>query len=130
MASPERHFLQASSLYSQALATAPTGDGKLCAILLANRAACALALENYGDALQDADASLALDGSYTKVGSATAAPARVLFLMLSTPGVLSTRSCALLAGQARGRAAGLQTRAWAPTACRQKACSDFVALRC
>jgi tetratricopeptide (TPR) repeat protein len=84
----EKHFLQAFALYTEALAldegaAAPEGGSpegaaapesgspaaKARAVVFANRAACSIALENYGSALEDAQSSIALDGLYIKASA-------------------------------------------------------------
>jgi len=56
-----KHFAQAMEYYSQALEYAPQN-----AVLHANRAAVCIQLEQYGLALQDADAAIAADPQYVK----------------------------------------------------------------
>ena len=55
------HYLQAIQLYSEGLELSPQN-----AVLLSNRALSYLKIENYGLALQDADAAIASDGQYAK----------------------------------------------------------------
>ena len=66
----EKHFARAVDAYSAALERCPS------AILFANRAFAHISLENYGSALADAEASVALDPSYTKARAAAGPPAR------------------------------------------------------
>jgi len=56
----EHHFEKATELYSQAIELSPT------AILYANRAMAAIRMENYGMAIQDAEAAIDLDPNYLK----------------------------------------------------------------
>lgn len=56
----ENHFEKATELYSQAIELHPT------AILYSNRALAAIRMENYGMAIQDAEAAIDLDPSYLK----------------------------------------------------------------
>lgn len=56
----EHHFEKATELYSQAIDLHPT------AILYANRAMAAIRMENYGIAIQDAEAAIDLDPNYLK----------------------------------------------------------------
>ena len=74
----EHHFEKATELYSQAIELNPT------AILYANRAMAAIRMENYGMAIQDAEAAIDLDPNYLKAfyrrGSAKYALGKVRIL--------------------------------------------------
>ena len=58
------HFETAMELYSHAIRLNPH-----CAVYYGNRSFCSIKLENYGDALTDANKALELDKTYIKVES-------------------------------------------------------------
>lgn len=59
---PDGHFETALELYSHAIRLNP-----YCAVYYGNRSFCSIKLENYGDALADANKALELDKTYIKV---------------------------------------------------------------
>jgi tetratricopeptide (TPR) repeat protein len=61
------HFETAMELYSHAIRLNPH-----CAVYYGNRSFCSIKLENYGDALTDANKALELDKTYIKVESVDA----------------------------------------------------------
>lgn len=62
---PDGHFETALELYSHAIRLNP-----YCAVYYGNRSFCSMKLENYGDALADANKALELDKTYIKVSRA------------------------------------------------------------
>jgi len=61
----DAEYMQAGVFYTQAMSLAPTDNEMLC-VCLANRAACNLKLGRLEEALDDAQASLAIDAKYVK----------------------------------------------------------------
>jgi tetratricopeptide (TPR) repeat protein len=56
------HFDTALELYSEAITLNP-----YCAVYYGNRSFCSIKLENFGDALTDANKALEIDKTYIKV---------------------------------------------------------------